>query len=240
MEHLLQKVAGSEMMSMLDGFSGYNQISVAEEDQHKTAFITPWGTFAYNRMPFGLINAGSTFQRAMNSSFGDLRDKIIVIYLDDLTVFSKKRGDHLKDLSLVLQRCRMHGISLNPKKSVFFVEEGKLLGHIVSKEGIRIDPDRIKAIRQLSLPVNRDGVRSFFGQVNFLRAFVPDFAELTRELIKMMSEREAFKWNNDGKRAFEEIKESIALVPTLTRPDFKRDFIIYYYASEHTLSGILT
>lgn len=90
-------------MSMLDGFLGYNQIQVGEEDQFKIAFTTPWGTFAYNRMPFGLINAGATFQREIDLSFGDLKNKIIVIYLDDLTVFSKKRKDHLEDLTKVLQ-----------------------------------------------------------------------------------------------------------------------------------------
>lgn len=98
-------------------------------------------------MPFGLINAGATFQRAMDSSFRDFRDRIIVIYLDDLIVFSKERKNHLKDLRAVLQHCRDHGISLNPKKSVFYVTEGKLLGHIVLKEGIKIDPEWVKVIQ---------------------------------------------------------------------------------------------
>lgn len=128
---------------MLDGFSGYNQIQVDEVDQYKIAFTTTWGTFTYNRMPFGLINAGATFQRAMDLSFGDLKNKIIVVYLDDLTIFSKKRKDHLGDLAKVLERCRDHGISLNPKKLVFCVTTGKLLGHIVSQEGVKIDPDRV-------------------------------------------------------------------------------------------------
>ena len=117
-----------------------------EKDQHKMAFTTPWGTFAYHRMPFRLINARATFQRCMSKTFADMKDMIIVIYLDDLTVFSKKRKDHMEDLRRVLQRCREHGISLNPKKSVFCVSEGKLLGHIVSQEGIKIDPDRVEAI----------------------------------------------------------------------------------------------
>lgn len=128
---------------MLDDFSGYKQIQLDEADQFKTTFTTPWGTFAYSRMPFGLINAGATFKRAINVIFGDLKDKIIVVYLDDLTVFFKKREDHIKDFERVLQRCRNHGVSLNPKKSVFCVIEGKLLGHIVSQERVKIDPDRV-------------------------------------------------------------------------------------------------
>ena len=147
MDHILQTVAESKIMSMLDGYSGHNQISVAPEDQHKISFITPWGTFTYNQMPFGFINAGAIFQRAMTSSFKDVRDRIIVIYLDDSIVYSKKRECHFEDLDKVLNRCRQHGISLNPKKSVFFVEEGKLLGHVISKDDIKINLERVKQYR---------------------------------------------------------------------------------------------
>lgn len=131
-------------------------------------------------MLFGLINVGATFQRAMDLSFDHLKDKIIVVYLYELAIFSKRRKHHLRDLRKVLQRCREHGVSLNLKKSVFGVTEGKLLGHIVSKEFVKVDLERVKTIQQISLPSNRNGVRSFFGQVNFLRSFVPDFAEITR------------------------------------------------------------
>lgn len=98
-------------------------------------------------MPFGLINAGATFQRAMDLSFGHLEDKIIIVYLYDLIVFSKRRKHHLRDLRQVLQRYREYGVSLNPKKSIFGVIEGKLIGQIVSKEGVRVDPERVKAIQ---------------------------------------------------------------------------------------------
>lgn len=128
MDHILQTISKLEMMSILDGFSGYNQISVAKKDQHKTTFITPWGTFAYNRMPFGLINVGATFQRVMDLSFGQLRDKIIVVYLDDLNIFSKRRKHHVRDLRKVLVRCREHGASLNPKKVCFWCHRRKFFG----------------------------------------------------------------------------------------------------------------
>lgn len=227
------------MMSMLDGFSSYNQIAVAENEQYKMTFITHWGTFAYNCMPFGLINVGATFQRAMDSSFKDFHDRIIVVYLDDLTVFSKVRKNYLQDIRVVLQRCREHRISLNPKNSVFCVTKGKLLGHIVSKEGVKIDPERVNAIQHLILPSNRTGVRSFFSQVNFLRRFVPEFVETTKYIINLLSERYPFKWSIEAKEAFGKIKSSVAKAPTLITPDFKKDFIIYCYASKHTMSGIL-
>jgi hypothetical protein len=168
-----------------------------------------------------------------------LKNKIIVVYLDDLTIFSKKRKHHLRDLAKVLQRCRDHGISLNPKKLVFCVTEGKLLGHIVSQEGVKIDPNRVKAIQQLSLPLSKTGVKSFFGQVNFLRRFVPDFSEIVKSIVDMMKGNKAFKWTDVGKKAFENIKEAIANAPILVHPDYTKEFIIYCYASEHTVSAIL-
>ena len=146
MDLILQNIVGSQRMSMLDGFSRYNQILVHPDDQEKTAFTTPWGTFMYAKMPFGLMNAGATFQRAMDIAFVEEKDKSVVVYLDDITVFSKREEDHLKHLERILLKCRRFGISLNPTKSIFALTSGKLLGHIISEEGIRIDPNRVNAI----------------------------------------------------------------------------------------------
>jgi hypothetical protein len=116
MEMILQQVAGSQMMSLLDGFSGYNQIKVKRIDKYKATFITCWGTFTYECMPFGLFNVGVTFKRAMQIDFDDLIGKIIQIYLDDLTVYSKNRSNHFSHLRKIPMRCRKFGISLNPSK----------------------------------------------------------------------------------------------------------------------------
>jgi hypothetical protein len=127
MDHVLQKVVGSNRISMIDGFSGYNQIVVHEKDRELTAFTTPWGTFMYDKIPFGIMNAGATFQRAMDIAFVGERDKFVVIYLDDLTIFSKSDEDHLKHLKKTFIKCKKYGLSLNPKKSHFSMQEGKLL-----------------------------------------------------------------------------------------------------------------
>ena len=116
-------------MSLLDGYSGYNQILVHEKHQEKTTFTTPWGTFQYDKIPFGLNNVGATFQWAMDIAFAYDKDVFLVVYLDDLTVFSGFDNDHLHQLRIVFQKCRKFGISLNPKKSLFAMDEGKLLGH---------------------------------------------------------------------------------------------------------------
>ena len=159
-------------MSFLDGYSGYNQVMVEEEDRLKTTFTTKWGTFSYSRIPFGLINAGATFQRAIDYTFRDLVKKCIIIYMDDLTMFSRCREDHISDLRRIFQRCRRYGISLNPKKCMFSVTEGKLLGHVISKRGISIDPERIEAISKIGLPASQKELRSFFGKIKFVRKFI--------------------------------------------------------------------
>lgn len=147
MDHVLQRVVGASHMSLLDGYLGYNQILGREDNKNKTSFTTPWGTFHYAKMPFGLKNSEATFQRAMDIAFANEKDVFLVVYLDDLTVFSNSNDEHLHHLRIVFQRCRKFGISLNPNKSLFAMDEGKFLGHIISKEGIRIDPSRVEAIQ---------------------------------------------------------------------------------------------
>jgi hypothetical protein len=169
MEQILQYVAGYEMMSFLDGFSGYNQVLVSKNDQLKTTFRKKWGTYAYRKMPFGLINVGATFQCAMDISFRGLVNKIVVIYLDDVIVFSKNKSDHVHHLKQFFYHCRKYDISLNPKKIVFAQIEGKLLGFIVSKSGIEIEPKRINSILEIPFPHNKKTMQSFLGQINFVR-----------------------------------------------------------------------
>jgi hypothetical protein len=131
MEQLLQTMSSSEIFSLLDGFLGYNQVLVLEDDRLKTTFRTKWGTFSYKCMPFGLINARETFQRAMDIDFRGLIYKCVVVYLDDVTVYSKNNEDHIQHLTHIFERCRKYGISLNPKKTIFGFKEGKMIGHTI-------------------------------------------------------------------------------------------------------------
>jgi hypothetical protein len=119
MDHVLEKVVVENKMSMIDGFSDYNQISFHEDDREKSAFTTPWGTFMYDKIPFGLMNAGATFQRAMDITFVGERDKFFFIYSDYLTMFSKSDAEHLVHLKQTFEKCQKFGLSLNPKKSHF-------------------------------------------------------------------------------------------------------------------------
>jgi hypothetical protein len=189
MDHILQRVVGSSRISLLDGFSGYNQALVRLDDQDKTALTTPWGTFMYVKMPFGLMNAGATFQREMDIGFVEESGKFIVVYLDDVTVFSQSDDKDLRHLRRVFEKCRRFGISLNPKKCLFGLEEGKLLGHIISKEGIKIDPSRIEAILKLEHPRNLKELHSFIGRINFSRRFIPNLAQNSSGTLQTCLER---------------------------------------------------
>ena len=137
-------------------------------------------------MPFGLINAGATLQREMDIAFRGLIGQFVIIYLDDITVFSRNKADHLTHLRRVFERCRKYGISLNPKKSIFAVTEGKLLGFVVSKQGINIDPERTQAIAQISMPHSKKTMQSFLGKIHFVSRFIPRFTEIFRPLQKMI------------------------------------------------------
>jgi hypothetical protein len=239
MDHVLEKVVGANRMSMIDGFSGYNQIVVNELDKEKTAFTTPWGTFMYDKMPFGLMNTSATFQCAMDIAFVGERDKFVVIYLDDLTVFSKSDEDHLVHLKQMFEKCRKLGLSLNPKKFHFAMQEGKLLGHIVSRDGIKIDPKRVEAINTINIPRNVKEIQLFLGKINFLRRFILNFAEIVKLITDMLKKNNEVKWTAEAKAAFARIKKVISEAPILANPDYLKDFLIFSFASEHTIVMIL-
>jgi hypothetical protein len=224
---------------MIDGFSGYNQVSVLPEDREKTAFTTPWGTFMYAKMSFRLMNAGATFQHAMDIAFIGEKDKFVVVYLDDITVFSKSDKEHRSHLRKVFLKCRNFGISLNPKKSLFAMQEGKLLGHIVSAEGVRIDPSRVEAIQALSIPRSKKEVQSFLDKINFLRRFVPNFAEEVKLITTMLKKENEVRWTSESRHSFEKIKKALAEAPVLISPDYSKDFLIFSFASPDTVAAVL-
>ena len=158
-------------------------------------------------MPFGLINACATFQRAMDIAFRGLINSSVVIYLDDITIYSKHRNKHINHLKNVFKRCRRYSISLNPKKCYFSSSEGKLLGFIVSKKGIHIDPDTIQEIENIPLPHNKKMMQSFLGQINFVKRFVLDFSQIVLPLQSMIKKNSIFKWGKQEINSFELIKK---------------------------------
>jgi hypothetical protein len=193
----------------------------------------------YAKIPFGLMNAGVTFQRAMDIAFIGERDKFMVIYLDDITVFSRSDREHCEHLKRVFTKCRRFGLSLNPKKSLFSMKEGKLLGHIVSAEGVRIDPSRVEAIQTLSLLRSKKEAQSFLGKINFLRRFVSNFVELVKHITTMLRKGNEVKWTTEPRKSFNQIKQALTKSPVLISPDYSKDFLIFSFASFETVVIVL-
>ena len=214
---ILDKVAGHELYSFLDGFSGYNQISIKPEDRDKTTFTTDWGTYAFTRMPFGLCNAPGTFQRAMMIIFQDFLRKFLEIFMDDFCVFSS-REEHKKCLESTFKKCKEANLSLHPEKCYMAMEEGILLGHRIGKEGIKVDPDKVKVIKALLPPKNVSQLRGFLGHVGYYRRFIHRYAYIATPLTQLLKKGTTYEWTEKRQAAFEELKRRLTEAPVLMAP----------------------
>ena len=167
MDQMLERVVGHEFYCFLNGYSGYNKIEIALEDQEKTTFTCPFGTFAFREMPFGLCNALGTFQRCMMGIFSDMIEHILEIFMDDFSVFGDSYEGSLENLRRVLERCQEKKLVLNWEKCHFMVTQGIVLGHIVSREGIEVDKAKVELISNLPTPKCVKDIQSFLGHVGF-------------------------------------------------------------------------
>jgi len=172
----------------------------------------------------------------MGIYFKVLVNKTMVIYLDDIKVYQKKHSNHLKDIKQIFEHCQRLGIYLNPKKYFFALSEGKILGFIVSKDGIHIDPDRIREIYEISLPHNKKSMQSFLGQIKFFKRFVPNFSRIVLPLQSMIKKNYVFKWGHTEHEAFNLIKEEIINAPSLATQNFSNHFILYTFDFEAPIS----
>ncbi|XP_019251030.1 PREDICTED: uncharacterized protein LOC109229944, partial [Nicotiana attenuata] len=176
LDQMLDRLAGRAFYCFLDGYSGYNQILIAPEDQEKTTFTCPYGTFAFSRMPFGLCNAPATFQQCMMTIFTDMVEDFLEVFMDDFSVVGDSFNECLKNLDKVLAQCEETNLVLNWEKCHFMIEEGIVLGHKISKNEIEVDKAKIEVISRLPPPTSVKGVRSFLGHAGFYRRFIKDFS----------------------------------------------------------------
>jgi hypothetical protein len=191
---IIDKCAGSEVFSFLDGFLGYNQIQIKPKDQHKMMFICPWGTFAYWKMHFGLKNVGVTFQCAMTFACHNIKH-IIEAYLDDLVAHSHKRVDHLTHLKLVFERCIYYSIRLKPHNCIFCSRFGRLLGFIVYENVIMVDTMKFEAILQFPPPCNIRQFQGLQGKANFPCCFIVNYANITKGFMHLLKKDTLFIWD---------------------------------------------
>ncbi|KAI5323274.1 hypothetical protein L3X38_032346 [Prunus dulcis] len=240
---LIDGAAHNQMLSFMDGNAGYNQIMMAEQDIHKTAFMCPGhiGAFEYTVMPFGLRNAGATYQRAMNSVFHDMIGHSLEVYIDDVVIKSPEEGNHISSLRKAFLRMRQHKLKMNPKKCVFGVQAGNFLGFLVHQRGIEIDKNKAKSIMEALPPRNKKELQSLLGKINFLRRFISNSAGKIQpfsSLLKLKQEQ-TFKWEEQHQQAFQEIKDYLSNPPVLSPPKRGRPLKLYVSASEVSIGSLL-
>ena len=238
-DQMLERLAGHDYYCFLDGYSGYNQIAVAPEDQEKTAFTCPYGIFAYRRMPFGLCNAPATFQRCMTSIFDDMLEKNMEVFMDDFSVFGPSFDECLVNLSMVLERCQQTNLILNWEKCHFMVKEGIVLGHKISHRGIEVDKAKVEVIANLPPPVNEKGIRSFLGHAGFYRRFIRDFSKIAKPLTSLLVKDTPFVFDAKCGEAFTTLKNKLVTAPVVISPDWSLPFEIMCDASDIAVGAVL-
>ena len=238
-DQMLERLAGHPHFCFLDGYSRYSQISIALEDQEKTTFPCPFGTFAFRRMPFGLCNAPTTFQRCMMSIFSDLAEEVMEIFMDDFTVYGSNFENCLHNLGTVLHRCQDKNLALNWEKCHFMVIEGIVLGHMVSAAGLEVDQAKVSIIKNLMPPTTVKGIRSFLGHYGFYRRFIRDFSKIARPLCRLLEKDVKFKFDESYERSFEEIRSKLVEAPIIEKLDWDKEFEIMCDASDYAMGAVL-
>ena len=236
---MLDRLAGHPHFCFLDGYSGYNQIVIAPDDQEKTTFTCPYGTFALRRMPFGLCNAPATFQRCMMSMFSYLVEEVMEIFMDDFTVYGSSFEHCLNNLETVLQRCKDKQLALNWEKCHFMVTEGIVLGHKISATGLEVDQSKVSIIKTLAPPTIVKGIRSFLGHAGFYRRFIKDFSKIARPLCRLLEKDTTFSFDDSCKAAFEEIKIRLVQAPIIAAPEWDQGFEMMCDASDFAMGAVL-
>ena len=238
-DQMLERLAGHSYYCFLDGYSGYNQIPIAPEDQEKTTFTCPFGTFAYSRMPFGLCNAPGTFQRCMLSIFSDMVERFLEVFMDDFSVFGSSFENCLHHLTLVLQRCEEKSLVLNWEKCHFMVQKGIVLGHVISQKGIEVDRAKVDLISSLPIPRSVKDIRSFLGHAGFYRRFIKDFSKIARPLTNLLSDDVPFLFDESCICAFARLKSELTSAPIIQPPNWSLPFEIMCDASDYAIGAVL-
>ena len=236
----IEAMEGAEWFNTLDLHSGYWQVEMAEADKEKTAFVTRMGLYQFRVMPFGLTNAPATFERLMELVLQGLQWEQLQVYLDDIIVFGKSFLMALYHLALVFLRFRKANLKMKVKKCQLFQREVTFLGHIVSREGVKCDPEKIEAIVNWEHPQNLKDVRSFVGFASYYRRFVPHFSTLAEPLTSMSGKDELFEWTNSRELAFRSIKECLTTAPVLAYPRVTDQFILDTDASNVGIGAVLS
>ena len=239
-DEMMYRLSRANIFSSIDLKSGYYQVKVADRDIHKTAFRTRYGHFEFCVMPFGLTNAPATFQRLMNDLYRDLLDDFVVVFLDDILVYSPDEDTHEKHVRQVLQRLANEKLIANAKKCEFAVRSINFLGFVMSKGEMRPDPAKTKAIANWEGPLKTTtDIKRFLGMVGFYRRFIKDYAKRAAPLLRLLHKNTSEKWGEEQQKALNDLRTVLLQAPVLILPDFDKEFVLSTDSSKIAYGGVL-
>ncbi|KAL0455690.1 UNVERIFIED_CONTAM: Retrovirus-related Pol polyprotein from transposon [Sesamum latifolium] len=238
-DDLLDQLKGATVFSKIDLRSGYWQLRIEEKSIPKTTFRTRYGHYEFVVMPFGLTNAPAAFMSLMNKTLQPFLDLFVIVFIDDILIYSRSQEEHEKHLRAVLQILSEKQLYAKFSKCEFWMKEIVFLGHIVSKEGVQPDPTKVKAILEWESPKNTSEVRSFLGLAGYYRRFVKDFSVIAKPLTSLLKKNALFKWNHMCDQSFEELKKRLTSAPILALPSGSGGYVVYTDASKLGLGCVL-
>ncbi|CAI7801781.1 unnamed protein product, partial [Closterium sp. NIES-53] len=238
-DDLLDQLRGATVFSKLDLWSGYWQIKMADNSVHKTAFRTRYGSYEYLVMSFGLCNAPAMFQAEMNHILRPLLDECVVVYLDDILIYSKNMKEHVEHLRKVFEILRKNKFYVKLSKSDFALKKVQFLGHMVSVEGVHVDPRKIKAVKKWKVSENVKELQQFLGFANYYNRFVPQYAKIAAPLTDLLKKDTPYKWGTPHQQAMEQLQTALTTAPVLILPDPEKDYVVEADASDQAVGAVL-
>ncbi|KAJ9541893.1 hypothetical protein OSB04_028399 [Centaurea solstitialis] len=230
---------GAAWFSKIDLRSGYHQVKVREEDVQKTVFRTRYRHFEFVVMPFGLTNAPAVFMDLMNRVYRPMLDKSVIVFIDDILIYSKTKEDHVVHLAEVLKTLRRERLYAKFSKCDLWLQEVQFLGHLVNREGIKVDPAKIEAVMKWEVPKTPTEIRSFLGLASYYRRFIQDFSKIAVPLTRLTRKNVKFVWGEEQQKVFELLRKKLCKAPVLTLPEGVDDMTVYCDASYHGLGCVL-
>ena len=239
-DELLDRLHGAKIFTKIDLRSGYYQIRIKESDIPKTAFNTRYGHYEFTVMSFGLTNAPASFNRLMQDIFRPYLDDFVLVFFDDILIYSKNEAEHEEHVRKALELLRHHQLYAKESKCTFCSSQVSYLGFIISSEGISVDPEKVKDIVDWPQPSNISEIRGFLGITGWYRIFVKDYALIAAPLTELLKKGIRIQWRPEHESSFAELKGYLISAPILKLPDFSKEFEVVTDASKLALGGVLT
>jgi hypothetical protein len=230
-DDLFEQLKGDKYFSKVDLRSGYHQLKIRESDIPKTAFVTRYGQYEFTVMSFRLTNAPTYFMNLMNKVFMEELDKFVLVFIDDILVYSKSVEEHKQHLRVMLRKLRAHKLYAKFSKCEFWLEKISFLGHILTAEGVAVDPGKVETVSNWQQPTNVCEIRSFLGLAGYYWRFIEGFSKIARPMTELLKKEKKFNWTELCEKSFQELKRRLTTAPVLTLPDIQWDLVVYCDAS---------